>query len=127
MKKIIALMMLFSITFINRAIADGTDSSDSEVLEMDSKGLNKNEVERSLDCPIIEAVLHSSIQQVEVILYNIGDAEVYIVNSQDQIISNTTAQTDIPTTVNLNVTGGQGTYYVVIMSDDWYAEGKFKL
>ena len=94
---------------------------------MDSKGLNKNEVERSLDCPIIEAVLHSSMQQVEVTLYNIGDAEVYIVNSQNQIISNTTVQTEIPTTLNLNVTGGQGTYYIVIMSDDWYAEGMFKL
>ena len=127
MKKIIALMMLFSITFINRVTADGTDSSDSEVLEIDAKNLNKNEVERSLDCPIIEAVLHSSMQQVEVTLYNIGDAEVYIVNSQNQIICNRTVQTEILTTVNLNVTGGQGTYYIVIMSDDWYAEGKFKL
>ena len=36
MKKIIALMMLFSITFINRVTADGTDSSDSEVLEIDA-------------------------------------------------------------------------------------------
>ena len=120
-------MMLFSITFINRVTADGTDSSDSEVLEIDAKNLNKNEVERSLDCPIIEAVLHSSMQQVEVTLYNIGDAEVYIVNSQNQIICNRTVQTEILTTVNLNVTGGQGTYYIVIMSDDWYAEGKFKL
>lgn len=127
MKKIIVLMMLFSITFINRITADGTDSSDSEVLEMDAKGLNRNEVERSLDYPIIEAVWHPNVKQVDVTLYNIGEAEVYIVNSQNQVISSTITQTDVPTTVNLNVNGGQGTYYIVVMSDNWYAEGLFTL
>lgn len=64
---------------------------------------------------------------MEVTLYNIGEAEVYIVNSQNQVISCTTVQTDAPTTVNMNINGSQGTYYIVVMSEKWYAEGMFYL
>ena len=127
MKKIIVLMMLFSITFINRVIADETnDSDESSIIELEIDKI-KSDVERSLDFPIIEAVWHSNVKQVNFTLYNIGEAEVYIVNSQNQVISSTITQTDVPTTVNLNMNGGQGTYYIVVMSDNWYAEGQFTL
>lgn len=127
MKKIIVLMMLFSITFINRVIADETnDSDESSIIELEIDKI-KSDVERSLDFPIIEAVWHSNVKQVNFTLYNIGEAEVYIVNSQNQVISSTITQTDVPTTVNLNVNSGQGTYYIVVMSDNWYAEGQFTL
>ena len=127
MKKIIVLMMLFSITFINRVIADETnDSDESSIIELEIDKI-KSDVERSLDFPIIEAVWHSNVKQVNFTLYNIGEAEVYIVNSQNQVISSTITQTDVPTTVNLNVNGSQGTYYIVVMSDNWYAEGQFTL
>lgn len=127
MKKIIVLMMLFSITFINRVIADETnDSDESSIIELEIDKI-KSDVERSLDFPIIEAVWYSNAKQVTVTLYNIGEAEVYIVNSQNQVISSTITQTDVPTTVNLNVNSGQGTYYIVVMSDNWYAEGRFTL
>lgn len=127
MKKIIVLMMLFSITFINRVIADETnDSDESSIIELEIDKI-KSDVERSLDFPIIKAVWYSNAKQVGITLYNIGEAEVYIVNSQNQVISSTITQTDVPTTVNLNVNGSQGTYYIVVMSDNWYAEGLFTL
>lgn len=127
MKKIIVLMMLFSITFINRVIADETnDSDESSIIELEIDKI-KSDVERSLDFPIIKAVWYSNAKQVGITLYNIGEAEVYIVNSQNQVISSTITQTDVPTTVNLNVNGSQGTYYIVVMSDNWYAEGQFTL
>lgn len=127
MKKIIVLMMLFSITFINRVIADGTnDSDESSIIELDINKI-KSDYERSFDFPIIKATWYSNAKQVAVTLYNIGEAEVYIVNSQDQVISCTTVQTDAPTTVSMNVNGSQGTYYIVVMSEKWYAEGYFNL
>ena len=127
MKKIIVLMMLFSITFINRVIADETnDSDESSIIELEIDKI-KSDVERSLDFPIIKAVWYSNAKQVGITLYNIGEAEVYIVNSQNQVISSTITQTDVPTTVNLNVNGSQGTSYIVVMSDNWYAEGQFTL
>ena len=127
MKKIITFMMLLSITLINRVAADGTDSSDESSIINLEINKTKSDYERSINSPIIEAVWLSNIKQVEVTLYNIGNAEVYIVNSQNQVISSTTVQTDTPTTIHMNVTGGQGTYYIVVMSEKWYAEGQFTL
>ena len=94
---------------------------------MDKNNLFGNEFERNISPPIIEANLHASIKAIEVILYNIGEAKVYIVNSQNQVISSTTVQTDTPTTIHMNVTVGQGTYYIVVMSENWYAEVQFTL
>ena len=128
MKKIIVLMVLFSITFINRATADGTNnSSQSTKIEMIINKPFNNEYERSFDLPIIEVIWYSNISQMEVTLFNIGDAEVYVVNSQNQVICSTTVPTDAPTTLHMNVAGGQGTYYIVVMSEEWYAEGQFNL
>lgn len=128
MKKMIATMMLLlTINISNVAAYEKKDSSEPTRIEMDKNNLFGNEFERSISSPIIEANLHASITAIEVILYNIGDAEVYIVNSQNQVISSTTIQTDAPTSLHMNVAGGQGTYYIVVMSEEWYAEGQFKL
>lgn len=70
MKKIIVLMMLFSITFINRVIADETnDSDESSIIELEIDKI-KSDVERSLDFPIIKAVWYSNAKQVGITLYN---------------------------------------------------------
>ena len=128
MKKIIVLMMLLSITFINRAAADGTEkTSTSKKIEMVINKPFNDEYERSFSYPIMDVFLYSKSKQMEVTLYNIGEAEVYIVNSQNQVVSSTTVQTDTPTTISMNVVGGQGTYYIVVMSEKWYAEGEFTL
>lgn len=128
MKKMIATMMLLlTINISNVAAYEKKDSSEPTRIEMDKNNLFGNEFERSISPPIIEANLHASIKAIEVILYNIGEAKVYIVNSQNQVISSTTVQTDTPTTIHMNVTGGQGTYYIVVMSEKWYAEGQFTL
>lgn len=128
MKKMIATMMLLlTINISNVAAYEKKDSSEPTRIEMDKNNLFGNEFERSISPPIIEANLHASIKAIEVILYNIGEAKVYIVNSQNQVISSTTVPTDAPTTLHMNVAGGQGTYYIVVMSEEWYAEGEFTL
>ena len=128
MKKMIATMMLLlTINISNVAAYEKKDSSEPTRIEMDKNNLFGNEFERNISPPIIEANLHASIKAIEVILYNIGEAKVYIVNSQNQVISSTTVPTDAPTTLHMNVAGGQGTYYIVVMSEEWYAEGEFTL
>ena len=99
-------------------------STNEAIIKIDTFG---DEIERSASFPIIEATLHCSIKAIEVTLYNIGEAEVYIVNSKNQVISSTTVPTDTPAIIDMNVVGGQGTYYIVIMSEKWYAEGLFTL
>ena len=128
MKKMIATMMLLlSINISNVAAYEEKDSSEPTRIEMDKTNLFGDEIERSISLPIIEASLYPCIKTIEVILYNIGEAELYIVNSQNQVINSTTVQTDIPTTIDMNVTEGQGTFYIVVISEKWYAEGKFTL
>lgn len=130
MKKIIVLAMMFSVTFFNRATANkAEDSSSPKKIEIvtDNSLNNENEYERNLNYPIIDALLYSDIKQVEVTLYNIGKADIYIIDSQNQIINNMNTNTDSPITVNLSLTNKKGVYYVIIISDYCYAEGKFLL
>ena len=130
MKKIIVLAMMFSVTFFNRATANkAEDSSSPKKIEIvtDNSLNNENEYERNLNYPIIDVLLYSDIKQVEVTLYNIGKAEIYIIDSQNQIINNMNTNTDSPITVNLSLTNKKGVYYVIIISDYCYAEGKFLL
>lgn len=128
MRKMIATMMLlFAINTSNVAADEKKDSSEHSRIDMDISNLFGDEFERSISLPIIKTTLHASIKAIEVTLYNIGEAEVHIVNSQNQVISSTTIQTDTPTIINMNVLGIQGTYYIVVMSEKWYAEGEFTL
>ena len=128
MRKMIATMMLlFAINISNVAADEKKDSSEHSRIDMDIRNPFSDEFERNISLPIIEATLHTSIKTIEVTLYNIGEAEVYIVNSQNQVISSTTVPTDAPTTVSMNVNGSQGTYYIVVMSEKWYAKGQFNL
>ena len=130
MKKIIVLAMMFSVTFFNRATANkAEDSSSPKKIEIvtDNSLNNENEYERNLNYPIIDALLYSDIKQVEVTLYNIGKTEIYIIDSQNQIINNMNTNTVSPITVNLSITIKKGVYYVIIISDYCYAEGKFLL
>ena len=128
MKKMIATMMLLLTINISNVAADEQENSSKPTrIEMDKSNLSGDEFERSISLPIIEATLYASINAIEVILYNIGEAEVYIVNSKNPVISSTTVQTDTPTIIDMNVVGDQGTYYIVVMSEKWYAEGQFTL
>ena len=124
---IVTMMLLFAINISNVAADKQENSSKPTRIEMDKSNLFGDEFERNISLPIIEATLHASINAIEVTLYNIGEAEVHIINLQNQVISSTTAQTDAPTTISMNINGGQGTYYIVVMSEKWYAEGTFNL
>ncbi len=125
MKKLIVLMTLLIAT--NLVAVERTDSTESKRIEMDRKNLSTNEVERSIDSSIIEAVYYSDLKQVQVSLFNIGEAEIYIVNSQNQVINSVTVDTNLYNVTDLNVYGASGTYYLIVISERCYAEGEFTL
>lgn len=124
---IVTMMLLLAVNIDYVAAKEGKDSSEPTRIEIEKKDFTNSEVERSIDNSIIEAVLYATDKQVEVTLYNIGEADVYVVNSRNQVISNANAHTDSPTIVNLNVLSGQVVCYIIVMSEKWYAEGKFTL
>ena len=82
--------------------------------------------ERSLDSHMLDAYLLHRTEEVEINLYNIGTADVYIIDSNNQTVDYSHANTDIPSTLYLS-TNGSGSYYLVIVSDTCYAEGYFTL
>lgn len=129
MKKFVVLMMLVAFANISKVIAsEKKDSSEPKKIEIHKNDFTSPEYERSLDYFTIEAVLYSENNLVEVSLYNIGDAEVYIINSQNQVINSSIVKTDTYNIVNLNVDGTtSGIYYLIIISEKCYAEGQFTL
>ena len=74
----------------------------------------------------LDAYLFLRTGEVEVNLFNVGESEVYIVDSTGRTIDYTFINTDVPATLYLS-TNGPGNYYLVIVSDTCYAEGYFTL
>lgn len=80
-------------------------------------------MERSMDYITVEACAYPGQGLVEVTLYNIGNASVSLINSNGQVVSSDYVQTDAPTVVYLDTFSTNGTFYLEIVSDTWYAEG----
>lgn len=71
----------------------------------------------------IEVYMYPDLGEVEVTLYNIGAAEIGLYDSNGQEICYDCVDTDIPVTVNLSAMASHGTFYIVINSEMYYAEG----
>lgn len=125
MKKYFAII---SLLFAGMVSVYGMDNSsnDSEkvIMEIDKTKINwSTDIERSIDFITIEAYAYPSQGLVEVVLYNIGNASVRLINANGQVVSSDYVQTDMLTTVYLDASSANGTYYLEIISDTWYAEG----
>jgi hypothetical protein len=125
MKKYFAII---SLLFAGMVSVYGMDNSsnDSEkvIMEIDKTKINwSTDIERSIDFITIEAYAYPSQGLVEVVLYNIGNASVRLINANGQVVSSDYVQTDMLTTVYLDASSANGTYYLEIISDSWYAEG----
>ena len=86
----------------------------------------KMKVERSLPA-YVEAVIDYDMQIIEMTCYGLSQAEVYIVDSLGQIFSTRTINSDTDPSVVLEAPTAPGTYWLVIMSDNYYGEGEFSV
>ena len=124
MKKFIVFMMFIAVG--GMAIAAEANASDPTKIKMDEfESSNNADFEREICFHIVEAMLYTDLKQVEITLCGIGEAEVYIVNQQNQVINATAVNTDFPMTFTMDVTGGKGSYQIIVVSDRCYAEGRF--
>ncbi len=83
--------------------------------------------ERSLHYWEVNAYIHPTSGVIEVNLYNIGDANVSLVNANGEVVDSTEVDTSIPSTVTLQVDGSNHIYYIVVFSPTIYAEGCFEI
>lgn len=125
MKKYLAII---SLLFAGMVSIYGMDNSsnDSEkvIMKIDKTKINwSTDIERSIDFTTIEAYAYPSQGLIEVVLQNIGNASVRLINSNRQVVSSDYVQTDVLTVVYLDTFSTNGTFYLEIVSDTWYAEG----
>lgn len=85
----------------------------------------KDQYHRSL--PLIEAYLFRDSQTIVVSVGSIESANVYIVNSNQQIVDYQFTDSNNGTNVIELQTNGPGDYLLIIESDDFYAEGMFTI
>ena len=103
-----------------------SDDSKQRIETETSIHLQGTGILRTPDYYEVDAYLFLKTGEVEISLYNIGTADVYIMDNSGQTIDYSSVNTDIPSTIYLS-TNGPGCYYLVIISDTCYAEGAFAI
>lgn len=83
--------------------------------------------ERSLYYWDVDAYVYLKDKLVEVNLYNIGEANVSLVNVNGKVVETIDIATDTYTTVTLHVDDSSRIYYIVVSSPVIYAEGSFEI
>lgn len=127
MKKIIAAISMLAIsTVIMFGMSNTNSDQEKKRIETDKQIFTGGLIPRSTDSYVIDAYLLLRTGDVEISLSNIGESEVYVLDSTGQIVDYSSVNTDVPSTLYLS-TNGSGSYYLVIVSDTCYAEGYFTL
>ena len=83
--------------------------------------------ERSLHYWELDAYVYPTSGIVEVSLYNIGDATISLVNANGKVVDSAEVDTNIPSTVTLQIDGSNNVFYIVVLSPMIYAEGSFEI
>lgn len=134
MKQII-ISLAFIVSFIMNATAANLISLDGESSRIEfvkenisGQPSDHHDFSRSINSTeLIEGVVYKSEMQIELILNNIGETDIYILNSLGQVINSEYAvDTTILTTIQIPI-NVSGSYSIVIISDTCYAEGYFTL
>ena len=126
MKTFILSAMLCLATFS----AFGQNSGDSDTPVPVGITVHEKEVmsttdtqERSLHYWEVDAYVHPILGEVEVNLYNIGNATISLVNADGEVVDSAEVDTSIPSTMTLQMDGSSNIYYIVVTSPKIYAEG----
>lgn len=119
---LVLLTMCVSISnAMNSTIADNAPVQMTVRKHTTSK--NNYEFERSLETYIVNAFFDAHNNEIECELYNIGAADVYIVDTMGNIIDVKHIDTDVPTLIYLSSSLCNGGFYIVVDSECVYAEG----
>ncbi len=123
MNKIFTLIIAL-VASMSCSYAQQSNSIQKKRIEIEKENVTTDEdFERSLFMPMIEAYYYPATSEVEIELYEIGEANVYIVDTYGQIVDETVVDTDMPTTIFLDASLCVGYFYVVIYSNVVNAEG----
>lgn len=117
------LALLVSISFCYSMEAVSNETKKVSFVQSDRKKFDYGDFERSNNHPIIEAFYDNTNNNVELELYNIGVANIYIIDTTGAVLGHTIIDTDTYTTVTLSTALCKGDFYIIIDADYTYAEG----
>lgn len=118
---IIALMASISFCYSMEAVSYETKKV--SFVQSDRKKLDCDDFERSNNFPILEAFYNSESNDVEIELYNIGTANIYIVDMSGAVAYEAIVETTTYTSLTLSSALCKEDFYIVVDSDYIYAEG----
>ncbi len=128
MKRYITLISLLLIVTFSLFGGNNSETLQTDKILVRANIVNKgsmSNMSRSVSHYTIEVYVYPDLREVEVSLYNIGTAEVDLYNSYGQLVSYDCVDTDIPVTVDLDPMSDHGTFYIIIDSELYYAQGCF--
>lgn len=118
---IIALMASISFCYSMEAVSYETKKV--SFVQSERKKLGCDDFERSNNFPILEAFYNSESNDVEIELYNIGTANIYIVDMSGAVAYEAIVETTTYTSLTLSSALCKEDFYIVVDSDYIYAEG----
>lgn len=125
MKKYLTLIiaLMASISFCYSMEAVSYETKKVSFVQSDRKKLDCDDFERSNNFPILEAFYNSESNDVEIELYNIGTANIYIVDMSGAVAYEAIVETTTYTSLTLSSALCKEDFYIVVDSDYIYAEG----
>lgn len=112
-----------SISFCYSMEAVSNETKKVSFVQSEREKIDCNDFERSNNFPILEAFYNSEGNDVEIALYNIGVANVYIIDTTGVVLEYTIIDTDTYSTVTLSTALCKGNFYIIVDADYTYAEG----
>ncbi len=126
MKKLFYLLTAF--IFLSHSLAYGSTIKEDDKTKIDlSKENPHNTGEKERSVANVEAFLYTSQNKVEIELFDVGEADITILNSLGHVVSSDVVLANFPTSVTLYIPSDRGLYYIIIDSDEIYAQGCFVL
>lgn len=125
MKKYFTLVLLTFAAGISYAMTSTIADNAPVQMTVRKHVTNKNncEFERSLEHYIVNAFFDAHNEEIQCELYNIGTADVYIVDMMGTIFDEKHVDSDVPTLVHLSTSFCNGGFYIIVDSEYVYAEG----
>lgn len=117
------IAMMASISFCYSMEAVSCETKKVSFVQSERKKIDCDDFERSNNVPILEAFYNSESNDVEIELYNIGVANIYIIDTIGVVLENTIIDTDTYSAVTLSTALCKGNFYIIVDADYIYAEG----
>ena len=95
-------------------------------IELEKNNFDYQEVERSNKVIIMNVFFNAERNKIECELYNIGTAQIYLVDTTGSVVNETFVETDVPTSIELSSALCKGDFHIIIISDHIHAEGFVK-